>query len=985
LKTFVQKRAVSITAQLAGKSKGYVPRGFGFGPPPGGGPRFGRPSQPIDEKTFRNVVKAPDGFDLSLFAAPPKVSYPVALAAAPTGELFVAVDEQGSIGRTPGGGKVLRCVDTDGDGKVDEITVFAKMDHPRGLIYQDGWLWVLHPPFLSLYHDGGKGVADKSEVLVTGLTSDMIDKRGGDHTTNGIRMGLDGWIYIAVGDYGCPQARGKDGSRVTMRGGIARVRPDGTDLEVFVTGLRNPFDIGIDPFLNLFTRDNNDNRAGGWDIRVSHLFQGAYYGYSQHYANFPEEIMPPLGQFGVGSGTGVLFLEDERWPEKDRNVLFTGDWGRNAVYRHELRKSGPTFDLKQEVFLQIPRPTGMDIDGSGRLYVASWQGGEASTYVGPNVGFIARLTPHGLKPVSFPNLREADLPQLVPLLSASNAVARLHSQREILRRGRKDETTKALVKLARDAGTSPEGRGAAIWTLKQLDGKGSHPTLLRLAEDAEVREWALRALTDRKKDLDGLDTKPFVAALADESPRVRAQALISLTRLHAVSAAKSIIPLTARSKESAMPTKKPVHAQPDPDRVLPHLAVRALVSLGAVDACLEALDGPHAHGALWAMRYMHDKKTVEGLIRRLGVTHSSELRRDVLATLIRLHHREADYKGVWWGITPENTGPYFDAVEWDQSKRIETVLTRAVLDADPATVAFLRTELARNQVSLKGLPSGPARGPDAEKEAPIVVRKADPRNPNQIGNMDYEVATKRTLGAKGDAAKGKALFTAQSCKACHTDSDGQTLKGPHLVDIGKRYSAAELAESILKPSAKIAQGFETYLFEMTNGKVYTGFVVSTRARSVLIREGTGVQHELQLADIESKSIQKQSMMPEGLAGNLTPEDLADLIAYLQSLTVDDNSPPQRRPAAKPAPEKTPDPAPVKMSAQEDHQRMMKLLKITSLRKGADGRNPKAANAANHDEAKANPSHDQPQLADLPEVRGPLSEDTERRRAKVKSA
>ncbi|MGH7224695.1 MAG: DUF7133 domain-containing protein, partial [Gemmataceae bacterium] len=307
LKTFAQKRTASIAAQLAGKSKGYLPRGFAFGPP-GGGPRAGRPSQPIDETTFRNVVKAPDGFDVSLFAAPPKVGYPVALAAAPTGELFVAVDEQGSIGRTPGGGKVLRCVDKDGDGKVDEVTVFAKMDHPRGLIYQDGWLWVLHPPFLSLYHDGGKGVADKSDVLVTGLTSDMIDKRGGDHTTNGIRMGLDGWIYIAVGDYGCPEARGKDGSRVTLRGGIVRVRPDGTDLEIFVTGLRNPFDIGIDPFMNLFTRDNSDNRAGGWDIRVSHLIQGAYYGYSQHYANFPDEILPPLGQFGPGSGTGTLFL-----------------------------------------------------------------------------------------------------------------------------------------------------------------------------------------------------------------------------------------------------------------------------------------------------------------------------------------------------------------------------------------------------------------------------------------------------------------------------------------------------------------------------------------------------------------------------------------------------------------------------------------------------------------------------------------------------
>jgi putative membrane-bound dehydrogenase-like protein len=883
LRTFAHKRTASVAGQLAGKIKGYVPPAFGPGQV-GGGPRFGRPSQPIDENRFREVVRVPDGFEATLFAAPPKVGYPVALAAAPTGELFVAVDEQGSIGRTPGGGKILRCVDKDGDGKVDEVTTFAKMDHPRGVIYQDGRLWVLHPPFLSVYYDGGKGVAEKSEVLVTGLTSDMIDRRGGDHTTNGIRMGLDGWIYIAVGDYGCPEAKGKDGSRITMRGGIARVRPDGTDLEIFVTGLRNPFDIGIDPFMNLFTRDNNDNRAGGWDIRVSHLIQGAYYGYSQHYANFPDEIMPPLGQFGVGSGVGTLFLEDERWPEKYRNVLVTGDWGRNEVYRHELQPHGPTFDLRQEVFLRVPRPTGIDMDGSGRLYVASWLGGEASVYVGPNVGFIARVTPKGLKPAPFPNLKQADLRSLIGLLSSPNAVARLRSQREILGRGANTEATRALIELASNTAAPLEGRSAAIFTLKQLDGKNAHPVLLRLADDAAVREFAFRALTDRKQELDGLDSKRFVVALADPSARVRAQALISLARLQDVSAARSIVPLTARPKGSLMPTKKPVHAQPDADRVLPHLAVRALVALGAVDAYLEALDGPFSQGALWAMRYMHDKKTVDGLIQKLRTAHSSGLRREVLATLIRLYHREADYRGVWWGITPENSGPYFDALEWEQSKRIETVITNAIRDAEPDTASFLLTELTRNKVSLKGLPNRAEHDAAAEKETAIVVGKADPKNPDQIGNMAVETALRRALEAKGNAERGKLLFKAQACSACHTDSDGQALKGPHLVGIGKRYSALELAESILKPSEKIAQGYEPYLFEMKNGKTYQGFIVSTSARTLRIREGTGIQHELPLTQIESQTIQKQSIMPEGLVHNVTPEQLADLIAYLQSLT-----------------------------------------------------------------------------------------------------
>lgn len=894
LRTFADKRTTSVAAQLAGKSKGYVPQFAGFGPPVVGGPKggfpkgggvpFGKgPDQPVDEKTFAGLVQAPAGFDVILYAAPPKVSYPVALAAAPTGELFVAVDEQGSLGRSPGGGKVLRCLDKDGDGKVDEVTVFARMEHPRGVLCRNGSVWVMHPPTLSVFHDDdGDGVADRQDVLVTGLTTDQITIRGGDHTTNGIRMGIDGWIYIGVGDYGIKEAKGKDGRTITLRGGgIVRVRPDGTELEVYATGLRNPFDIAIDPFLNLFTRDNTNDGAG-WDTRVSHLMQTAEYGYTQLFANFTDEIMPTLGTFGGGGGTGGLFVQDPRWPEKYRNTLFTGDWGRSEVYRHELKTNGATFDLKQEVFMKIPRATGMDIDAGGRLYVASWRGGDASVNVGPNVGFIARITPRGLKPAPLPNLKEADLAHLLSHLAGPNAVARLHTQAEILRRGRKAETSEALVRLASDAKTPLEGRVAAIFTLAQLDGKDSRAPLLKLAEDSAVRAFALRALTDGKQELDRLDRKPFLTALSDASPRVRAQALISLGRLNDLSTAQSIIPLTVRPKGSAMPTKKPVQNQPDPDRVVPHLAVRALVSLNAVDACLEALDGPHRDGALWALRYMHDKKAVEGLIQKLGTTRSTELRRGILATLIRLYHREADYKGSWWGIRPDSTGPYYDRREWDLSRRIGSVITSAVLDGDTQTAAFLRAELARHKVSLNGLPSavGTSR-PD--KEAPIVIQQADPKDPNQIGNMQYETALERTLLAKGDARNGKALFKSQSCIACHTDADGQTPKGPHLVDIGKRSKADELVESILKPSAKIAQGFESYTFTLQSGRQYGGFVVSESAGAVLIRESTGIQRELKREEIEFRQRQNQSMMPDGLVNNLTPEQLADLIAYLRSL------------------------------------------------------------------------------------------------------
>jgi putative membrane-bound dehydrogenase-like protein len=882
LRTLVDKRIASVTAQLDGKSKGFVPVPFGFAT----GPAFGKAPNlvPVDDKTVQDLVKAPPEFDVTLFATPPMVGYPVAVSAAPTGELFVAVDEQGELGRTPGGGKVLRLVDTKNTGKADKATVFAKMDHPRGLIYQNGTLWVMHPPTLSVYHDDdGDGVADRHEVLVTGLTTNQIDLRGGDHTTNGIRTGLDGWIYIAVGDYGIVEAKGKDGAKVSLRGGgILRVRPDGTELEIFCVGLRNPFDLAIDPFMNIFTRDN-DNNGPGWDIRVSHLIQTAHYGYTQLYHNFTDEIMPPLGQFGGGGGTGGLFIENPLWPEKNRNTLYTGDWGRSEVYKHPLNAHGATFDLVQEVFLKIPRPTGMDIDAAGRLYVCSWRGGESGFYVGPNVGFIIRVAPRDLKGTAFPDIQKTSLADLVHNLSEPNAVVRLHSQREILRRRRHPDTTKALLVLATDDQAPLYGRAAAVFTLKQIDGKESQSPLLDLTNVSAVREFALRALTDRKSEMAGLDSKPFLAALNDESPRVRAQALISLSRLGDVSAAKSILPLTIRPAGSAMPAKTPVHAQPDADRVLPHLAVRALVALGAVDACLDGLDGPYQDGALWALRYMHTKKAVDGLIQKLGSVRTTELRLGILGTLARLHYKEADYQGEWWGIRPDNTGPYWDRREWEMTKRIAAVLSSAVADAEPATIAFLQVQLPRHQIGVAGLPTIGGVALKPEKEMPIEIPKADPNNPNQIGNMAYETALTKTLQLKGNAAQGKDLFKSQSCAACHTDADGQTPKGPHLVGIGQRNSSTELLESILKPSAKIAQGFESYTFVMTNGKTFNGFIVAVGAKALRIREVTGVERELKVEEIESRQVQMISSMPEGVVGNLTPEHLANLLAYLQSL------------------------------------------------------------------------------------------------------
>src|SRR5262249_7209188 len=77
LRTFAERRSLSIADQLAGKKDGYRPQ-FNFGPP-----GRGAPPRPVDDRTIGKVDKAPPGFKVSLFAAPPSVGYPVTLSVAP--------------------------------------------------------------------------------------------------------------------------------------------------------------------------------------------------------------------------------------------------------------------------------------------------------------------------------------------------------------------------------------------------------------------------------------------------------------------------------------------------------------------------------------------------------------------------------------------------------------------------------------------------------------------------------------------------------------------------------------------------------------------------------------------------------------------------------------------------------------------------------------------------------------------------------------
>lgn len=624
-------------------------------------------AEDVQEK--QALVQSPDGFTFHLFATAPEVNYPAAITATPEGDLFVAVDKNASLDQELGRGQILKVTDADDDGQADYYTAFVdSVDSPRGLVYDGQTLYVMHPPTLTAYEDtDGDGVADRSQELVTGLGFDL-DFRGADHTTNGMQMGIDGWLYITVGDYGFFEAEGTDGRRITYPGGaIVRVRPDGSELEIYATGLRNVYDIALDPFLNGFERGNT-NDGYGWRVRLQHIVPQAEYGYPSRFRYFPDEVMPPMADYGGGSGTGALYVDAPHLPDSLDDALYTVDWGRGAVFHHRLQPAGASFTPTQQSFLQLPVPTDMTIDGRSNLYASSWMGA-SFRYSGEDVGFIVRLTHEDAAPEAVPDFAAASTDRLLDLLAAPHSLYRQHAQRELLRRGPDADVTDALTRQVQ-AGDAPlEARVAALFTLKQLDGPASHPVLMELLDDSNLRAFALRALADRTTELDDVAPDPFVAALTDDDPRVRLQAANGLARLDARAAADALMPLAA-----------------DPDRAVAHVAIRSLIALDAVEPALKAVrhgSSGLAQGALQVLQQIHAPESVSGLITLWEEADDPFVREQALAGLARLTHREVSWDGEsWWGTTPNPRGPYYDPVTWSETERIRPILQAALTDAE---------------------------------------------------------------------------------------------------------------------------------------------------------------------------------------------------------------------------------------------------------------------------------------------------------------
>lgn len=835
----------------------------------------------------------PEELAVQAFSGPELTPSPACLAVSPYGEVYVGVDAIGSLGKTPGKGRIVKLIDRDNDGKADEHTVFAAVDNPRGIIPIGDKLYVLHTQFsledslatgmdLVVFEDkDGDGVADgPSAPLIQHISSPkFLQGRGTDHATNGIRLGIDGWIYIAVGDFGFHGAVDRDGTEMTMLGGgILRVRPDGTEMEVYTHGLRNIYDVAIDPYMNVFTRGNT-NDGGGWNIRFIHQIQSGEYGYPVLFKNFTEEIIPALVDVGGGSGTGALFMDDYRWPEKFNQVPMMADWGRSQVYIHRVTADGPSYTQEEEEFFKLPQVTDLDMDGTGRMFMAAWDG---AGYSGnEQKGYVVRVVPKTWEYSEIPDLETLDTDDLVDLLGERSATIRLYAQQELIARD-SDEAADEALRLAKKAGEPLYARVAAMYAYAQLRGTAGLDNLLPLMEDTEMKEHVIRAVTDRAAYVAGLPVEPFIEAMGDPSPRVQAAAIIALGRIGKKEAVPHLLEVAVPDSFQAPKFgEEGPHAQPNAAIILPHLAVRSLVKLEADEPCLQAVGTANSELALWALRYMHTQDAVSGLISRYNGagTEQIELKQGILSTLARLYTKEAPYDGSWWwGTRPDTHGPYYKSVLWAASPEIKSLFQQLWNNGSQSDKDYIAMLNQKNRMGI--LEFGGDYAVTEVLEEPGVDLEKIKNQKGQIGASSIEDILLAMQEIPGEAVKGKAIFEQQGCKACHSIAPGEQMKGPYMGQIGSIMSREQIAESILKPDASISQGFATVMIQTKDDKTYVGFVTEESATRIVIRNIAGQAFTLAADNVTKRTEMENSMMPAGLANSLSYEEFASLITFL---------------------------------------------------------------------------------------------------------
>jgi putative membrane-bound dehydrogenase-like protein len=664
---------------------------------------------PAAEKRFP-PLQLPSGFKATLFACDPLIEYPSAIAAGPRPRsLFVAIDYMTGLGTEIVRRDEVRLIeDTDGDGYADRATTFATgFNSIQGLAYHDGTLYVMHAPYLTALRDtNGNGKADQRRDLLVGLGLPPEKDQIRLHNANGVVVGHDGFLYLALGDHGC-DVRRPEGDRLVLNGGgILRCRPDGRDLHVFSSGLRNIYDVALDDELNVFVRDN-ENDGGDYKIRVCHSFFGADHGYPYLYHERPDEALLPLADLGLGSSAGAVCYLHTHFPAEYRGRLFFCEWGR-AVVTYPLKRSGASFASTTETDFAAGaatdpygfKPTDLVVHSDGSLFISDWADGQRPRRGRGRIYRVHYAGKKGEKPP--PPVKERALPaqlgELIAWLDSHRYIERCRAQQAIERRG-KDGL--AVVALALKKGRlGVHGRLHAVWiTARSTEPGAAVEQLLALAStDSEprVQAQAVRAIADLADPVlarhrldagsgDGKLARRLATWAEGKDVRVQLEVVIALGRLRWSDAAGWL------------------HKRISPHNLaLAHAAQWVLRRAGNWSAVLKLLDEPSKEPfravARRAVAEQYDTVLVDGLIERLKKETDASRRSEYAGLLARVCKKPGPW--TYWGFRPPPRPA--SMVAWERTVAIEQALADTLATAARSERLDLLRPMLREKVAVPG-------------------------------------------------------------------------------------------------------------------------------------------------------------------------------------------------------------------------------------------------------------------------------------------
>jgi quinoprotein glucose dehydrogenase len=499
--------------------------------------------------------------------------------------------------------------DTNGDGTADREVVFADgFNDPldgiaASVLPHKGDVFFSNIPHLwSLRDTNGDGKADvrKSLSYGYGLRYAFIG-----HDLHGLRVGPDGKLYFSIGDRGAHvEQKGGETIAVPDTGAVFRCNLDGSELEVFAFGLRNPQDLVFDKHGNLFSGDNNSD--GGDRARWVHIVEGSDTGWrvGYQYIEAPIQrgpwnaermwherwkgqaahIVPPVGILSNGPsgvayhpGTGL----SKAWADHFFLVDFKGQNTMSGIYSFTLKEKGASFELvaPQKMVWGV-LATDADFGPDGGFYILDWLQG----WNKPGKGRIYKITDPAAandpdtastKRLLAEGMAKRSDDELVKLLDHPDMRVRQEAQFQLVA----NRASGRLVEVA-TKGTNRLARLHALWGAGQLMGRkgadaaGLGAGLLPLLadKDPEVRGQATRVLGDARV---GTALEGIIARLDDTNPRVRFFAAMAAGKLRHRQALPALVAMLRKNA--------------DEDAYLRHAGVMALVGMGLPPAELAKL------------------------------------------------------------------------------------------------------------------------------------------------------------------------------------------------------------------------------------------------------------------------------------------------------------------------------------------------------------------------------------------------------------